>query len=139
LRPHNLNIVRIEIYNLKSQISNLVGLLALYGREKVAGITLCLISRLRRITTPEAKIIPRSRRAPKRTNSTTSLQPLYPALQLSSKGHQNETGEAVRIASARTWERTSRKQKRKLIFGILHQSLQPFAASRAVPRANNKL
>lgn len=70
-------------------------------REKVMGRGLCLMIRLRRSTTAETTIIPRSLKAPKRTDSITSRHPLCPTLLLSSKGYQKETGVAVSISSAR--------------------------------------
>jgi len=100
---------------------------------------LWLIARLRKITTPETTIVPRSRKAPKSTDSMTSLQPLCPTVEFSSEGHQNETGEVVRMASAMTWERTRRKQSKVLIFGILDQHLQPLDAIKAITKANKRL
>ena len=70
-------------------------------REEVMGMGLCLMIRLRRSTTAEIAIIPRSLKAPKRTDSITSLHPLCPTLLLSSKGYQKEIGAAVSRASAR--------------------------------------
>ena len=81
-------------------------------REEVMGMGLCLMIRLRRSTTAEITIIPRSLKAPKRTDSITSHHPLYPTLLLSSKGYQKETGAAVRRASARICESMSEKQSR---------------------------
>jgi len=73
----------------------------LSGLEEVMGRGLCLMIRLRRSTTAETTIIPRSLKAPKRTDSITSRHPLCPTLLLSSKGYQKETGVAVSISSAR--------------------------------------
>jgi hypothetical protein len=53
------------------------------------------MSRLRRSTTAETTIIPRSLKAPKRTDSITSRHPLCPTLLLSSKGYQKPTSPRV--------------------------------------------
>jgi hypothetical protein len=80
--------------------------------------------------------MPRSLKAPKRTDCITSLHPLYPVLKCNSRGHQNETGEEVSTASVTTWEIRSRKQNKKFTFGILDQHLQTLDARKAITRAN---
>ena len=60
-------------------------------------------------------------------------------LKFNSWGHQNETGEVVRIASAITCERTRRKQSKGLIFGIFDQHLQALDAINAITKANKRL
>jgi len=105
----------------------------------MSSMDLCLTRRFRRIIIPETTIMPRSLKAPKRTDCITSLHPLYPVLKFNSRGHQNETAEEVSTASATTWEIRSRKQNKKLNFGILDQHLQTLDASRAITRANRKL
>jgi hypothetical protein len=107
--------------------------------EEVMGRGLCLMIRLRRSTTAETTIMPKSLKAPKRTDCITSLHPLYPVLKFNSRGHQNETAEEVSTASATTWEIRSRKQNKKLNFGILDQHLQTLHTSKAITRANRKL
>jgi hypothetical protein len=97
------------------------------------------MSRLRKITAPERTIVPKSLKAPKSTDSIISLQPLCPTLKFNSLGYQNETGEVVRRASAKTWERTRRKQSRGLIFGIFDQHLQALDAIKAINKANKRL
>jgi hypothetical protein len=105
----------------------------------MTGMDLFLLSRLRKITAADRTIIPRSRQVPKRTDLIISLQPLCPTLKFNSRGHQNETGEVVRIASATTWEKTRRKQSRGLILGIFDQHLQALDAINAITKANKRL
>jgi hypothetical protein len=105
----------------------------------MSGMDLCLTRRFRKIIIPETTIMPRSLKAPKRTDCITSLHPLYPVLKFNSRGHQNETGAAVSTASARTWEIMSRKQNKKCNFGILDQHLQELDTRKAIIRANSKL
>jgi hypothetical protein len=105
----------------------------------MSGMDLCLPRRFRRIIIPETTMMPRSRKAPKRTDCITSLHPLYPVLKCNSRGHQNETGEEVSTASVTTWEIRSRKQNKKFNFGILDQHLQTLDTSKAITRANKKL
>jgi hypothetical protein len=105
----------------------------------MSGMDLCLTRRFKRIIIPETTIMPRSLKAPKRTDCITSLHPLYPMLTFDSRGHQKETGDEVSTASATTWERRSRKQNKKFIFGILDQHLQTLDANKAIMSANRKL
>ena len=105
----------------------------------MTGMGLCLINRLQKITAPETTIIPRSPKVPKRMDSITSLQPLWPRLKFNSKGHLSETGEVVRRASAKTWEKMRKKQSRKFSFGILDHSFQTLDAIRAITKAKNRL
>ena len=109
------------------------------NRVRKSGMDLCLTRRFRKIIIPETTIMPRSLKAPKRTDCITSLHPLYPVLKCNSRGHQSETGEDVSTASATTWEIRSRKQNKKFNFGILDQHLQTLDASKAITRANRKL
>jgi len=105
----------------------------------MTGMGFCLMSRLRKITAADRTIVPRSRKVPKRTDFIISLQPLCPTLKFNSRGHQNETGEVVRIVSATTWEKTRRKQSKGLILGIFDQHLQALDAIKAANKANKKL
>ncbi len=105
----------------------------------MSGMDLCLSRRFRRIIIPETTIMPRSLKAPKKTDCITSLHPLYPVLKFNSRGHQNDTAEEVSTASATTWEIRSRKQNKKFNFGIFDQHLQTLDASKAIIRANRKL
>jgi hypothetical protein len=97
------------------------------------------MSRLRKITVAERTIIPKSRNVPRRTDLIISRQPLWPTLKFNSRGHHNETGEGVRIASATTWEKIRRKQSMGLSFGIFEQYLQPLEAIKAIITANKRL
>jgi hypothetical protein len=92
-----------------------------------------------KIIIPETTIIPKSLKAPKRTDCITSLHPLYPVLKFNSRGHQNETGEAVSTASAITWERMSKKQNKKFTFGILDQHLHELETRKAIITAKSRL
>ena len=105
----------------------------------MTGMGLCLINLLQKIAAPEITIIPKSRKDAKRMDSITSLQPLWPRLKFNSKGHLSETGEFVKRASAKTWEKMRKKQSRKFSFGILDHSLQTLDAIKAITKAKKRL
>jgi hypothetical protein len=91
------------------------------------------------MTAAEAKTSGMSDQAPTNRESITSSQPHWPEVQCTSKGQKNETGDEVKMASARTCERITETQERTLTLLSPDQYLQAFAATQPTARAKSKL
>ena len=69
----------------------------------------------------------------------TSLQPLYPEDQRTSKGHKKETGALVKKKSAITWERMIKEQVSNFSLGICAENFHALDARYPMIKANAKL